>query len=66
MDLESVDAIVLDLGLSSDQLADTHRGFSFNQFDSPLDLRFDPESGHTAAEWLAWRSESEIADAIYQ
>jgi 16S rRNA (cytosine1402-N4)-methyltransferase len=66
LELESIDALVLDLGLSTDQLADTSRGFSFTQVDSPLDLRFDPESGHTAADWLAWRNETEIADAIYK
>ncbi|WP_315861296.1 16S rRNA (cytosine(1402)-N(4))-methyltransferase RsmH [Roseiconus lacunae] len=59
------DAMVLDLGLSSDQLADRDRGFSF-QFDAPLDLRFDPENGVPASEWLARQSEKEIADAIYQ
>lgn len=65
-DLKTADAMVLDLGLSSDQLADADRGFSFMQIDAPLDLRFDPESGHSAADWLAWHKESEIADAIYK
>jgi len=65
MQLAHADAILLDVGLSSDQLADTQRGFSYTQ-DAPLDLRFDPESGHSAAQWLAWKSETEIADAIYQ
>lgn len=66
MGLDSVDSMLLDLGLSSDQLADAERGFSFTQGAAPLDLRFDPESGHTASQWLAWHQESEIADAIYQ
>ncbi len=66
LNLESVDSMVLDLGLSSDQLADADRGFSFTQQDAPLDLRFDPETGHTASQWLAWHKESEIADAIYK
>lgn len=66
LDLKSADAMVLDLGLSSDQLADSQRGFSFNELDAPLDLRFDPESGHGAAEWLVQHSESEIADTIYR
>lgn len=61
----SADAFVLDLGLSSDQLADRDRGFSF-QHDGPLDLRFDPENGIPASEWLARHSEKVIADAIYQ
>ncbi|KAA5545271.1 16S rRNA (cytosine(1402)-N(4))-methyltransferase RsmH [Roseiconus nitratireducens] len=64
-DVKAADAMVLDLGLSSDQLADRNRGFSF-QNDGPLDLRFDPESGVPASEWLSRRSEKEIADAIYQ
>jgi 16S rRNA (cytosine1402-N4)-methyltransferase len=65
MEVESIDAMVLDLGLSSDQLADRDRGFSFTE-DGPLDLRFDPENGHPASDWLAWKKEQEIADAIYQ
>jgi 16S rRNA (cytosine1402-N4)-methyltransferase len=65
LELTSADAVVLDLGLSSDQLADRHRGFSFQQ-DGPLDLRFDPENGIPAELWLARHSETEIADAIYQ
>ncbi|MEM9586452.1 MAG: 16S rRNA (cytosine(1402)-N(4))-methyltransferase RsmH [Planctomycetota bacterium] len=59
------DAMILDLGLSSDQLEDRERGFSF-QSDGPLDLRFDPESGVAASDWLARHSEKQIADAIYQ
>ncbi|OYP29492.1 16S rRNA (cytosine(1402)-N(4))-methyltransferase RsmH [Rhodopirellula sp. MGV] len=64
-EVDHADAMVLDLGLSSDQLADRERGFSF-QFDGPLDLRFDPENGIPASEWLARQSEKAIADAIYQ
>lgn len=45
--IESVDRILLDLGLSSDQLADVARGFSF-EADGPLDLRFDPSVGEPA------------------
>ena len=66
MGVKKIDAMVLDLGLSSDQLADRNRGFSFTHSDSALDLRFDQETGHTAAQWLAWKNEKEIADAIYQ
>ncbi|MEM9364482.1 MAG: 16S rRNA (cytosine(1402)-N(4))-methyltransferase RsmH [Planctomycetota bacterium] len=62
----SADALVLDLGLSSDQLADRRRGFSFQHPESELDLRFDPENGRTAFEWLQSHSEKEIADAIYR
>ncbi|TWT74161.1 16S rRNA (cytosine(1402)-N(4))-methyltransferase RsmH [Allorhodopirellula solitaria] len=60
------DALVLDLGLSSDQLVDRERGFSFTMEDAELDLRFDPESDIPAYEWLAYRGEREIADTIYQ
>lgn len=59
------DGVVLDLGLSSDQLADRDRGFSFTG-EGYLDLRFDPTSGQSAAEFLASSTEKEIADAIYQ
>ena len=65
MEVDAIDAMVLDLGLSSDQLADRERGFSFTE-DGPLDLRFDPENGHPASDWLAWKKEEEIANAIYQ
>ncbi|NNE01093.1 MAG: 16S rRNA (cytosine(1402)-N(4))-methyltransferase RsmH [Pirellulaceae bacterium] len=63
--LPTADAMVLDLGLSSDQLADRQRGFSFT-VDGPLDLRFDPENGVAAHEWLARNKEVDIANAIYQ
>ena len=66
LDLTKADGALLDLGLSSDQLADPHRGFSFTRGSAELDLRFDPESGESAAQWLAWHKEDEIANAIYQ
>jgi 16S rRNA (cytosine1402-N4)-methyltransferase len=62
---QKVDAMVLDLGLSSDQLADSKRGFSFNQ-DGPLDLRFDSETGEPAWSLLGNWNEKEIADTIYR
>lgn len=55
-----VDGILLDLGVSSPQIDDPGRGFSFRH-DGPLDMRMDPDSGHSAAEWLAEASEDEIA-----
>lgn len=64
--LKAADGMLLDLGLSSDQLADPQRGFSFTHPAAPLDLRFDPESGDSAATWLLKHSEQQIADVIYR
>lgn len=57
--------ILLDLGLSSPQLLDAGRGFSF-RLDGPLDMRMDNRRGPTAADWLAGAAEKEIADVIYK
>ena len=59
------DGILLDLGLSSDQLADRERGFSF-QGDGELDMRFDPTTGEPAWEWLGRVDEKTLADTIYR
>lgn len=56
--------ILLDLGVSSPQLDDPSRGFSF-QHDGPLDMRMDTSSGESAAQWIASASEKEIADVIF-
>ena len=61
----AVDGILLDLGLSSDQLADDSRGFSFDAAGE-LDLRFDVEEGEPAWRLLARLEEREIADVIYK
>jgi 16S rRNA (cytosine1402-N4)-methyltransferase len=62
---EQVNGVLLDIGVSSAQLDDPRRGFSFIQ-DGPLDMRMDPETGESAAQWLAHAPEQEIADVIYQ
>ena len=56
--------VLLDLGVSSPQLDVAERGFSFGK-DGPLDMRMDPESGESAAQWLARASEKEIADVLW-
>ena len=58
-----VDGILLDLGVSSPQLDDVARGFSF-RFDAPLDMRMDTSSGHTAQQWLATASEETLGEVI--
>jgi 16S rRNA (cytosine1402-N4)-methyltransferase len=61
--ITAADGILLDLGMSSPQLDDPVRGFSF-RFDAPLDMRMDPGAGITAAEWLARAPEREIREVI--
>lgn len=62
---ESVDAILLDLGLSSLQLDDPARGFAFRH-EAPLDMRFDPTGGPTAADLLNTLDERALADLIFR
>jgi 16S rRNA (cytosine1402-N4)-methyltransferase len=63
--LTPVDGIILDLGLSSMQLAQAERGFSF-QSDGPLDMRFDPSADTTAADLVNTLPADELADILYQ
>ena len=60
-----IDGLLLDLGLSSDQLHWASRGFSFAT-DGPLDMRFDPESDTTAADLVNNLPADQLADIIYQ
>ena len=60
---ESVDGVLLDLGISSPQIDDPSRGFSFRG-DGPLDMRMDTTRGQSAAEWLATAEQKEIARVI--
>jgi len=59
-----IDGILMDLGVSSPQLDQAERGFSFNK-DGALDMRMDQTKTLTAAQWLKESTESEIADALY-
>jgi 16S rRNA (cytosine1402-N4)-methyltransferase len=60
-----VDGVLLDLGLSSRQLADAGRGFSFLH-EGPLDMRFDPRQGESAADLINNRSAEELADLFWR
>ena len=59
-----LDGVLMDLGVSSPQLDEAGRGFSFMQ-DGPLDMRMDNEAGQSAAQWLARAGEREIADVLH-
>jgi 16S rRNA (cytosine1402-N4)-methyltransferase len=61
--VRAVDGVLLDLGMSSAQLDDPERGFSFRR-PGPLDMRMDTSRGQTAAQWLAAAGEREIGEVI--
>lgn len=61
--IETVDGVLLDLGISSPQVDEAERGFSFRQ-DGPLDMRMDTTRGKTAAEWLATADQHELEKVI--
>jgi 16S rRNA (cytosine1402-N4)-methyltransferase len=64
INVHRIDGLLLDIGVSSPQLDDAARGFSFMR-DGPLDMRMDQSRGTSAAEWLATASAREIADVIH-
>ena len=63
--VEKIDGLLADLGVSSPQLDDGQRGFSF-RFDAPLDMRMDQSQGETVADWLARADEQEIGEVIWR
>ena len=61
---DSIDGVLIDLGISSTQLDDAKRGFSF-QSDGPLDMRIDATKGITARDWVNGASKKEIEDVLW-
>jgi len=65
VEIAAVDAILLDLGISSDQLDSAGRGFGFSE-SGPLDMRMDPEQGESAADLVNRLDEKVLADLIFR
>jgi len=63
LNIQQVDGVLLDLGISSPQVDEGERGFSF-RFDGPLDMRMDQSRGQTAAEFIATATEQELTRVI--
>lgn len=63
--MQQVDGILFDLGVSSPQLDEAYRGFSFTQ-DGPLDMRMNTAAGITAERWLATVEESELVKILFE
>jgi 16S rRNA (cytosine1402-N4)-methyltransferase len=63
IDIHAVDGVLMDLGVSSPQLDQAERGFSFLR-DGPLDMRMDTTKGQSAAQWLTYADEQDIAQVI--
>ncbi len=63
LQIKKVNGVLMDIGVSSPQLDEAARGFSF-RFDAPLDMRMDPTQGETVADWLARATQREIGEVL--